>query len=268
MINILFVARATDELNSFAELLQGEDRKITKISTCVRGKQALDADPNIDVVFVDADSADDCGFKLLHSVRSDQRISMIPVIMVGKNHSQDRVLQYHRDGAFDIVSLPTTKVNLDAKLARAIAQGKRTVLVVDDDDAIADFLGTFLNMERYRSFTANSGEAALEILKHQIVHAVISDIMMPGMNGLELLVEIKSRRPDIPVILITGYSGAYTPKDVISAGADGFFSKPFNNKELIYTLRSVLSRYPVQGKLKGSVQDTGNAASGAPTARS
>jgi CheY-like chemotaxis protein len=67
--------------------------------------------------------------------------------------------------------------------------------------------------------------------------------MLPGMNGLEFMERVKKRYGHIPVVLITGYAGQFTPDHAIEQGADGYFKKPFNNKELIRTLEAILQKY-------------------------
>jgi len=90
----------------------------------------------------------------------------------------------------------------------------------------------------------------LTALKENRFDAVVTDVMLPGKSGIELLEIIKKDNPEMPVILITGFSGQFTPRDAISLGADGFFAKPFNNIELSYKLRLILSqKRPTQAAL-------------------
>jgi two-component system C4-dicarboxylate transport response regulator DctD len=83
----------------------------------------------------------------------------------------------------------------------------------------------------------------LAIVGERRVDAVISDILMPGKSGMDLLVDLKMKYADIPVILITGHSGRFSAQDAIASGADGFLAKPFNNLDIVFSIRSALQRY-------------------------
>jgi len=130
------------------------------------------------------------------------------------------------------------------------------VLIVDDDPAIRKSMGDFIEFSGYKSLLAESGINALELLKVNHVDVVITDIMMPGMNGLELTDLIK-KDYDIEVIVITGYSGDYSYVDAIGKGASDFLFKPFRLEELLLRLKRVLrerqqakERYTLVGKLE------------------
>ncbi len=113
------------------------------------------------------------------------------------------------------------------------------ILIVDDDAAIRDSMHEFVEMSGYRSFTAPSAEQALERLKLQHVDVVITDIMLPGMDGLELTDRVK-KNYDSDVIVMTGYSGDYSYEEAISKGASDFVFKPVRFEELLLRLRRVL----------------------------
>lgn len=114
------------------------------------------------------------------------------------------------------------------------------ILIVDDDAAIRDSMNEFVDMSGFQSRIAASAEEALEKLEHNAaVDVVITDIMLPGMNGLELTDRIKSNY-DIDVIVMTGYSGDYSYEEAISKGASDFVFKPVRFEELLLRLRRVL----------------------------
>jgi two-component system, cell cycle response regulator len=113
------------------------------------------------------------------------------------------------------------------------------VLIVDDDIAIRDSMNEFLEMSGFRSAMAASAEDAVAALKDKELDVVITDIMLPGMNGLELTDYIK-KNYDIDVIVMTGYSGDYSYEEAISKGASDFVFKPVRFEELLLRLRRVL----------------------------
>ena len=113
------------------------------------------------------------------------------------------------------------------------------ILIVDDDVAIRDSMNEFVEISGYRSSMAGSAEDALEILDKECIDVVITDIMLPGMDGLELTDRIK-KKFDIDVIVMTGYSGDYSYEEAISKGASDFVFKPVRFEELLLRLRRVL----------------------------
>ena len=106
-----------------------------------------------------------------------------------------------------------------------------TILIVDDEKNTRDGLGRFLK-RRHNVLAAESGPVALELLAHNAVDLVLSDIRMPGMDGLELLSAIRAKHPGIPVILLTAYGEVATAVEAMRDGAADYLSKPVNFDDL------------------------------------
>jgi two-component system cell cycle response regulator len=113
------------------------------------------------------------------------------------------------------------------------------VLIVDDDLAIRDSLNEFISMAGYKSYKASSAEEALELLKRISMHVVITDIMLPGLDGLELT-DLVKKSYDTDIIVMTAYSGNYSYEEVINKGASDLVFKPVRYKELLLRLKRVL----------------------------
>ncbi len=113
------------------------------------------------------------------------------------------------------------------------------ILIVDDDSAIRDSLNEFMEIVGYRCSTAASAEDALELLKKNLYHVVITDIILPGIDGFEFTEVIKNKY-DTDVIIMTGYSAKYSYEEAISKGASDFVFKPFRSEELLLRLKRVL----------------------------
>jgi CheY-like chemotaxis protein len=213
-------------------------------------KQALgmiESDPTIDLVIAVTDTAGDVPAELASGIKGDPRLNPIPIIIAAPHLDDEAVHRLLALEINDIIALPSSRKTFEAKVHAALAHGKYTALVVDDEPAILELLESFLELERYNPVTAATAEDAMEIVEKGAIDIIVTDIMLPGMSGIELLSKVKERYNHIPVILITGFSGRYTPQDAISMGADGYFAKPFHNIELIYTLRRALSRYQRPG---------------------
>ena len=80
----------------------------------------------------------------------------------------------------------------------------KSILVVDDSHDLTHVIADFLGMHGYQVHTADDGYGALECMRQQQIDVVVTDIHMPGMDGFTLMDEIKSRYPEVPIILITG----------------------------------------------------------------
>lgn len=113
------------------------------------------------------------------------------------------------------------------------------ILIVDDDPAVRDSIYEFLMMMDYQAFSASSAEEAMEFLRNKHVDIIITDIIMNGMDGLDLTRFIKDHY-DSDVIVITGYTGDYTYEEAINRGADDFVFKPVKFEELQLRLKRVL----------------------------
>jgi two-component system cell cycle response regulator len=113
------------------------------------------------------------------------------------------------------------------------------ILIIDDDAGVRDSMQEFIKDSGYDIYTASSAEEALELLKSEIVDVVITDIMLTGMDGLELTDLIKHNY-DIDVIVMTGYSEKFSYEDAITKGASDLVFKPIRYRELMLRLKRVL----------------------------
>lgn len=117
-----------------------------------------------------------------------------------------------------------------------------SVLIVDDEDMMRDLLKRILSRGGFEIDTASNGKEALEKLAANPVDLIISDIKMPGMDGFELLKEVRSKYPDKSVIMITAFGDTYTVKDALLLGADEYVTKPFKSHEITLVVERVYWR--------------------------
>lgn len=106
------------------------------------------------------------------------------------------------------------------------------VLVVDDDPDIRGLVSRFLTAKGFICKTASDSKAALDMADNNIFEAVITDLKMPGMDGIALTRELIKRHPGISVMVMTGFTREYSEEDAVYAGARDFITKPFNLSEL------------------------------------
>jgi two-component system response regulator AtoC len=114
------------------------------------------------------------------------------------------------------------------------------VMVVDDDDETLALLHEVVAKEGYEVETAEDAETALRRLGTWQPELVITDIHMPGMDGLSLLAAVREKEPDIPVVLLTAYGSLKTAVDAIKAGAFDYLSKPFVVEDIRLVVRRAL----------------------------
>ncbi|TPG76672.1 sigma-54-dependent transcriptional regulator [Pseudomonas arsenicoxydans] len=114
------------------------------------------------------------------------------------------------------------------------------VLVVDDEPKLCDLLASALSQSGIQVFTAGNGLHALKVLEAEDIDLVISDWRMPGMDGPQLLAEIKTRYPQLPVIVMTAYSTVKNAVQSMRNGAFDYIAKPFDIDELDITVNKAL----------------------------
>lgn len=127
------------------------------------------------------------------------------------------------------------------------------ILVVDDEEKTRKYLGRYMERKGYEVLSAENGEKALELIKNEKVHAVVLDVLMPGMDGISVLEQVKKINPDIPVIILTGCASAELGMKGMKAGAFDFMGKPVNPAELLNLVASALEYGKYLKKGIGSV---------------
>jgi len=120
--------------------------------------------------------------------------------------------------------------------------GNARVLVVDDEQGIIDLVSMALRYEGLAVSTADSGRTALAAIDERRPDLLILDIMMPDLNGFELMARIASDEPRIPVILLTARQDIDDKRQGFALGADDYLTKPFSVEELILRVRALLRR--------------------------
>lgn len=127
---------------------------------------------------------------------------------------------------------------------------KESILIVDDELEIREVLAKIVQSLEYECEVTENGQNALDLIRQDKFDLIISDIHMPGMDGLELLREAQRTNDDIPFIMITGYNKKYSFDDVIEAGANDFINKPFTINELKIKLNRIFKerRLALQNK--------------------
>lgn len=114
------------------------------------------------------------------------------------------------------------------------------ILVVDDDDDLREVLTDLLKSYDFNVLSANSGKAAFDIAKNEKIDLIISDIKMANWDGMEMLRNINTYLPDVPVVVfMTGYH-EYTEEECLRNGAKDVLRKPFDTSKIINIVKNSL----------------------------
>ncbi|MDI6727949.1 MAG: endopeptidase La, partial [Thermodesulfovibrionales bacterium] len=141
--------------------------------------------------------------------------------------------------------------HLSVKVLRAAR--KPHILVVDDEEIARKNLTHILAKENYEVATASNGEEALKELGSSEFDVVITDLKMPGIDGMEILEKIKTKNPDTKVIMITGYATVPSAVEAMQKGAFNYISKPFKLDEVRTTMKNALEKKMQMRSARGSV---------------
>lgn len=127
---------------------------------------------------------------------------------------------------------------------------QKQILIVDDEILILKSLQADLEQEGYDVAVASNGEEALAQLARKSCDIMITDMMMDGMNGIELIQKIREQKNDIPVIIITAYGELETAIAALRLDAADYLLKPFHTEELLMRIRNCLEKQELMRKIK------------------
>ncbi len=123
------------------------------------------------------------------------------------------------------------------------------ILVVDDEPQVCEVLENYLTMEGYKVFTTTSAEKALDIINKHVIQVVITDLRLPGIDGIELIKKIKEFDPLIEVIMLTGYPSIDSAVEAVKLGAYDYLTKPIDFRKLKVTLQKVFEQQDLKKRV-------------------
>ncbi|WP_025727969.1 response regulator transcription factor [Atopobacter phocae] len=131
----------------------------------------------------------------------------------------------------------------------------RTILLVDDEEAITDVIRRYLKREGYEVLIAKNGKEALKLYKQHLIDLIITDIMMPEMDGYEFIDEVLQIKERAPFIFVTAKNQEQDKLYSLMIGADDFITKPFSPRELTLRVKNILRRiHPENEKVQGLIE--------------
>ncbi len=141
-----------------------------------------------------------------------------------------------------MLPLSDKQIQSEAQTKAGLKRGHETILLVDDEEMIIDVGQAMLEKMGYGVVTAKGGKEAIALAKKMgnDIDLVILDLIMPEMDGGKVFDQIRKIRPEIPIILSSGYAINDQAERIMQRGCDGFIQKPFNITNLSNQLRKVL----------------------------
>lgn len=128
-----------------------------------------------------------------------------------------------------------------------------SILIVDDELGPRESLRMILK-PIYEVYTASNGQEAIKCLQNEDIDLVTLDLRMPGLSGLDTLKEIKRFKPDVEIIIITGYGTLTNAQEAVRYGAGDFISKPFNVADIIAIISKSFERRSYNLRIKSLIQ--------------
>lgn len=138
---------------------------------------------------------------------------------------------------------------------------KATIVIVDDEDMVLTSLNSFLNLEtEYSVHTFTSAKEALEYIINDNVDLVVSDYLMPEMDGISFLAKVREVKPEIPRIILTGYADKENAiKAINEVGLFQYIEKPWDNDDLLIIFRNGLEKKKLLKNLQEKIADINKA---------
>jgi CheY-like chemotaxis protein len=232
IMKVLIVDNDRSALGLINGILESEGYETVLAGSAREATYKLETTRPLELIIVDIILAGPDSIEFLQYVKNNQRHRGIPILICSALDNPEIVVKCAALGVKDYVPKPVTREALIPKVKKLIASGEGLVLIVDDDNIVLDLLSRIVSREGYSVLTAPSGEEALAIMENNKIFALISDIVMPGISGIDLLKKTKSKCNETPVLLITGNSDKHSREEASAAGADGYIVKPFKNIEI------------------------------------
>lgn len=137
----------------------------------------------------------------------------------------------------------------------------QTIVIVDDEELVLTSLNSFLSLEtKYNLKTFTSAKKALEYIKGNNVNLVVSDYLMPEMDGISFLIKVRELRPEVPRIILTGYADKENAiKAINQVGLFQYIEKPWDNEDILIIFRNGLEKQNLMMKLDEKIKEINKA---------
>jgi two-component system cell cycle sensor histidine kinase/response regulator CckA len=166
------------------------------------------------------------------------------IVRQGEGHI--RVMSEEGEGARFEIYLPSTQERKDVSVPRATplsdAESTGTILLVEDEDGVRELTARTLNLQGYRVLVAGNGQEALQVSQgfEGPIHLLLTDVVMPVMDGRSLVKQLQPQRPDMRVLYMSGYADRPLVKQFMADPKIAFLAKPFTMESLLAKVHTVM----------------------------
>lgn len=129
------------------------------------------------------------------------------------------------------------------------------ILIVEDNDNLGKMIDIYLRQNNFETYLAKNGLEALDILEKNVIDLIVCDIMMPKMNGFELIKELRCIYVDLPIIIVTAKESKEDKIVGFKLGTDDYMTKPIDLEELLMRIKALLRRYSIKNNHKLNIGD-------------
>ena len=237
-----------DEEEVLAHLSNILKRANYEVVSTTRGKEAVELAMKLkpDLIVLDLVLTDIDGLQVCKCVKKDQATKDIPVIIMtgfGTDYAEEKSRDY---GADDFIKKPydakdlLVKIKTLLRVKELFLSTRKKILLVDDDPKVLEMIRLRLEESNYKVITASNGREALNELTREKPDAVLLDILMPELDGLNVLERIRKEDKALPVFIITEFSNEELPKLAKRLNASGFIVKTRDLKKEVESITNVL----------------------------
>jgi DNA-binding NtrC family response regulator len=138
---------------------------------------------------------------------------------------------------------------------------KQTIVIVDDEEMVLTSISSFLSLETdYNLETFTSAKEALDYIENNPIDLVVSDYLMPEMDGISFLIKVRELKPEVPRIILTGYADKENAiKAINQVGLFQYVEKPWDNEDILIIFRNGLEKQRLMNKLNEKIQEINEA---------
>lgn len=209
-----------------------------------------------DLLLLGFESSQSTVFRLLEEIRANPAISWIKVTMMVSSSVRTDISNAYRLGVINFIKKPSLPEKLIQKVRDALRIRKKSTILIVDDEPVNLMSASALFNIRYNVITAETGSAALEIIKSEKPDLLLMDLHMPDVDGFDVMNHLAEQEGGsrIPVIVMTGDEDLDTGAEIFQAGAMDYISKPLVMQIAIHRVRRVIELSHLQNDLKEEVR--------------
>lgn len=236
---ILVIDDEPSSLELASHILNEGGFRVLTAASAREGRELLQAGNDIALVITDLRMPGEDGFSVLSFVKENLRFSNIPVIVFTSCSYGDVVTRAIKLGALDYLAKPFNAESLLGRVHRTLERSKGVVLLVTDDELQKNMLVRDLEAAGLSIVTARSGEEATTLLERSRFRLVISELALPDMTGLDLMIRTQEVTPGLPFLFLGDPAVRVTDNDIRAAGGFGLIERPLSNVDVLRKVRAV-----------------------------